>query len=123
MRVQGGVVLEPDNNCDDGGQHHKQTPQLWRLRRALPFSKCHSLGFGATVRSRLHRIVRRGQAPRRPMEHRSQVVIKVEFVGMWPDFYFLHFLRALVVDPRIYQVFGEHAAVEQKAVIGLERVQ
>ncbi len=51
------------------------------------------------------------------------VAVEHELPGMWPERDRVDFLLALVADPGLDHVCGEHIAVEQELVVALERVQ
>src|SRR5678810_583648 len=62
----------------------------------------------------------------RPHQKRKRslgVVVQRELVRMRPERHRSDFLLALVVDPRLDQLFAEHVALEHEVVIGFERVQ
>ncbi len=47
--VEGGEVVQPDDEGDNRCEHDEKSPQLWRLWRLLPFAERHTGGFGPNV--------------------------------------------------------------------------
>src|SRR5262247_3302031 len=67
--------------------------------------------------------VRFGRGERGPPPAVLDVEVESELVRMWPQPHRVHLVLALVVDPGLDQIRGEHLAPEQELVVLLEVIQ